>query len=174
MKPINKISFFLALILGCTTAMISESSCNVYKFKDVSIPVEIKTVKVNYIENKARYVNPVLSPALTDKLRQKIIGQTRLVQTNGDNPDWEISGQITDYVLTTSAISGQKEAGNRLTITVHITKTDHKSDEVSEYDITRPFEFGASLSLQQAEQSMATEILRTLTDDIFNKLFSSW
>ena len=44
---------------------------------DVSIPDSIKTVKINFIENKARYVNPRLSPTLTDKLRQKIVGHDK-------------------------------------------------------------------------------------------------
>ena len=48
-----------------------------YSFKDVSIPPEVKTVRVNYIENKASYVNPQLSPQLTDRLRQKINNQSR-------------------------------------------------------------------------------------------------
>ena len=36
-----------------------------YTFKDISIPPEVKTVKVNYFENKARIVNPQLSQKLT-------------------------------------------------------------------------------------------------------------
>mgnify|MGYP003347043251 CR=1 FL=1 len=71
------------------------SSC--YSFKDVSIPPEVKTVKINYIENRARIVNPQLSQRLTDKVRQKIINQTRLTQTNSDEAHYDISGQITDY-----------------------------------------------------------------------------
>ncbi len=55
-----------------------------YSLKDVSIPPEVKTVKVNLFENRARYNNPRLAPGLSDKLRQKIVNQTRLSQTNTD------------------------------------------------------------------------------------------
>lgn len=150
------------------------SSCNIYKFHDVSIPIDVKTVKVNYIENKAPYVNPQLSPQLTDKLRQKIVSQTRLTQTNGDNVDWEISGYINSYSFSTSAISGQREANNRLTVGVHITLNDHKLDKVSEYDVSRNFEFPSTQSLEQAQTSLADEMIRSLTDDIFNRIFSQW
>ena len=75
-----------------------------YSFKDVSIPPEVKTVKISYIENRARIVNPQLSQRLTDKLRQKVINQTRLMQTNSEEAHYQISGQITDYYVTTSAI----------------------------------------------------------------------
>ncbi|HVT85284.1 MAG TPA: LPS assembly lipoprotein LptE [Chitinophagaceae bacterium] len=161
--------FKVALLL-----FVSLSSCKIYKFHDVSIPIDVKTVKVNYIENKAPYVNPQLSPQLTDKLRQKIVSQTRLTQTNADNVDWEISGFVNNYSFSTSAISGQREANNRLTVGVHIILNDHKLDKVSEFDISRNFEFPSSQSLEQAEASLGDEMIRSLTDDIFNHIFSQW
>ena len=159
--------FCLLLIAGCKVK---------YGLKDVSIPPDVKTVKINFIENRARYVNPQLSPRLTDKLRQKVVGQTRLTQTRteNDNVDWEISGFITDYSFSTSAISNQQVANNRLTVSVHITLNDRKKDEVKDYDVTRNFEFKGNQSLQQAENSLGDEMIRTLTDEIFNKLFSNW
>ena len=66
-----------------------------FSMRDVSIPAEIKTVKINMFENRARYINPQLAPRLTDKLRQKIINQTRLSQTNSD-AHYEITATITD------------------------------------------------------------------------------
>lgn len=150
------------------------AGCGIYKFKDVSIPPEIKTVKVNYIENRARYINPQLSPRLTDKLRQKIVGQTRLTQTNNDNVDWEITGFITDYSFSTSAISNQQVANNRLSVSVHITLNNRKEDKISEYDVSRQFEFKGNQSFQQAENALGDEMIRTLTDEIFNRLFSNW
>ena len=165
------IGLLVMATIGIGTA---SSGCRVYKFRDYALPDTIKTVKINFFDNKARYVNPQLSPRLTDRLRQKIVSQTRLSQTNNDNADWEISGYISDYSLSTSAISGQREAGNRLTITVHVTRTGMKSEETQNYDISRNFEFSASQSLQQAEAALADEIIRSLADDIFNRLFSDW
>jgi len=147
--------------------------CNIYKFNEATIPDSIKTVKLNFIENRARLVNPQLSPKLTDKFRQKILGQTRL-SPNQDNPDWEISAFITDYAYSTSAISGQQVAANRLTVSVHITLFDRRSDEVKDYDVSRSFEFKGNLSFQQAEAQLMEEMTRTLTDEMFNRLFSNW
>ena len=155
-------------------ATFFDSSCNIYRFRDVSIPDTIKTIRINYIENKAQYVNPQLSAKLSDKLRQKIVGQTRLSQTNNDNADWEISGFVRDYSVSTSAISGQREATNRLSVSIHITKYDRRADKTEEYDVSRNFEFSATQSLQQAEASLNDEMIRTLTDEIFNHLFSNW
>jgi hypothetical protein len=148
--------------------------CSIYKFNDASVPPEVRTVKVNFIENRARYINPQLSPRLTDKLRQKIISQTRLTQTNSDSVDWDISGFISDYSVSTSAISNQQVVNNRLSITVHITLNDHTKDIVNDYDVNRNFEFKGDLSIEQAGSLLGDEMIRTLTDEIFNRLFSNW
>lgn len=164
--------FFMAG--GLLFLVFNTSSCGIYKFRDISIPDSIKTVKVNFIENKAPYVNPQLSPRLTDKLRQKIVSQTRLSQTNNDNADWVISGAISNYSFSTSGISQQREATNRLTVNIHIVIDKQKENKTEEYDVSRNFEFAATKTIQQAESELADEMIRGLTDDIFNRLFSNW
>lgn len=165
----------LLLLTGLLSFVLSgiPAGCGIYKLNDASVPDSIKTVKVNFIENRASYVNPQLSPRLTDKLRQKIIGQTRLTQTNAQ-ADWEISGTITQYAFSTSAISGQQVATNRLTVGLNITINDLKANKTDRYDISRSFEFRSNLSFQQAENSLGDEMIRTLTDEIFNRIFSKW
>ena len=46
---------------------IGISSCKIYTFTDATIPDNIKTVRVGYIENKATYINPQLSVRLNEK-----------------------------------------------------------------------------------------------------------
>jgi len=151
------------------------SGCNVYKFNQASIPPEIKTIYVRFIDNKARYNNPQLSPQLTDKLRQKIVSQTRLTQVNNDNADYDVSGYISQYDVSTSAISDQKVATNRLTVAVTLTLLDRKTGkEPRNISASRSFDFSASLTLPQAELQLNDEIVRNLADEIFNQLFSDW
>lgn len=150
------------------------SSCGVYSFKDVSIPPEVKTVKIGFIENKARYIDPQLSPRLTDRLQQKITGQTRLTRTNNDDAHYQISGYISEDIITTAGISNQTAAINRLTIGVHITFLNTLDGKTQEFDISRNFDFKATLSRQQAEAQLNEEILKNLTDEIFNRIFSNW
>ncbi|MCW3107675.1 MAG: hypothetical protein JWQ09_2181 [Segetibacter sp.] len=149
-------------------------SCHVYSFKDVSIPPEVKTVKIGFIENKARYVDPQLSPQLTDRLLQKITGQTRLTRTNNDDAHYQINGYISEDNITTAGISAQQAATNRLTIGVHITFRNTLTAKTEEYDISRNFDFSANLTRQQAENQLRDEILRNLSDEIFNRIFSNW
>ena len=153
-----------------------------YSFKDIgSIPKEVKTFRVNYIENKARYINPQLSPQLTDKLRQKIMGQTRLIGVQTEDAHYDISGQVTGYNVTTSAISSggqnnqQQAAGQRLTVTVHLNfKNNLDPSKNFEADVSRNFDYSAQLTITQAEQQLNETIIKNMVDEIFNRIFSNW
>jgi hypothetical protein len=156
------------LVFGCATCK--------YSTKDTSpIPPEVKTFRVNYLENKARYVNPQITPAVTEKLKQKIIGQTRLRQTNSDDAHYDIGGYLTDYSVTTSGIANQSATISRLNVSFHLifkNTLDQKKD--FEVDITRNYDFDANLTLPQAEAQLSTEIIKNLVEEIFNKIFVNW
>lgn len=171
LKTSNRSAYILTILLF---SMVSIQGTCRFSMKDVSIPADIKTVKVAYIENKARYINPQLSPKLSDKLRQKIVNQTRLSQINGD-ADYEISGYISDYSVSTSGISNRQVASNNLNVTVHLIFKNRKDEKKNfEADLTRNFPFSATKSLSQAESELTEEIITNLTDEIFNRIFSNW
>ena len=65
----------LRLLVACALVLVTfnYATCK-YGFKDIGgLPIEVKTFRVNYFENKAEYKNPQLSPQITEKLKQKII-----------------------------------------------------------------------------------------------------
>ena len=176
MSKFKKIAFSFLAISGLLVLFFSNANCKVYKFNDVSIPSDIKTVYVRFIDNQAPIKNPLLSPELTNKLRTKIVSQTRLTQVTNEGADYYISGYISQYDVSTSAISNQQVATNRLTVGVNITLTDNKTpgEQPKNFSISRSFDFSASLTLTQAEQKLNDEIIRNLTDEIFNRIFSDW
>jgi hypothetical protein len=157
----------------------SFSSCKVYSFRNVSIPKEIKTIRVGYLENKARFVDPNLSPQLTNALTQKINSQTNLTSVTSDQPDYDVSGWISDYNVTTSGVANQVAATNRLTVSVHIVFKNKLNDQKIgtpdfEADVSRNFDFSASLSITDAEAQLTPTIVSNMSDEIFNRLFSNW
>jgi len=155
-----------AMVTGCSVR---------YSFRDAVIPADVKTVKVGFVENRASYVNPQLSQKFFDKIQQKIIGGTKLTRTNDDNADYVISSTITRYDATqTVGVSAQQATTNRLTVSLHVILKKNKSNETEEFDVSRSFDYSASLSLQQAEAQLLDEVVRTLSDDIFNRIFSNW
>lgn len=169
-------SFTKLFAVGCLLlATFGYATCK-YSTRDTSpIPPDVKTFRVNYLENKARYVNPQLTPTLTEKLKQKISGQTRLRQINGDEAHYDISGYVSDYSVTTTGITNQNASTNRLNVSFHLVfknTLDQKKD--LETDITNNYDFSAQLSLQQAETQLSNDIIKNLVDGIFNKIFSNW
>ena len=173
MKYFSNIKLFVVCCLLLVT--FNYATCK-YSTKDTSpIPPEITTFRVNYLENKARYVNPTVTPQVTEKLKQKIIGQTRLRQTNNDDAHYDISGYLTDYSVTTSGISNQNANTNRLNVSFHlIFKNTLDPTKDSEADVTRNYDFDARKTLPEVESSLLPEVIKNLTDEIFNKIFSNW
>lgn len=169
---LNGISASISSIL---LLLLFVPGCKIYSFKDAVIPTDVKTVKISPVENKALYVNPQVAQKLYDKLQQKIIGSTRLTRTNNDDADYVIAGTITTYDATqTVGVSSQQASTNRLTVTMHVVWRKNKTNETVEFDVSRSFDYSANLSLQQAEGQLLDEVVRTLTDDVFNRIFSDW
>jgi len=168
--------FNIKLVLASVVMMglFNYSSCKLTT-KNASIPPEVKTIKVNYIENHARYVNPQLSPQLTDRLKQKFVSQTRLTVVNSDDAQYEISGYVTSYEPVTSGISNQQTASNNLNVSVHVIFKNRMDDKKSkESDVSVSFPFSANISFSQAEAALLDDVVKNVTDEMFNKVFSDW
>ena len=164
------------LVCGLFLAAVSIQATCKYGFKDAApIPPEVKTFRVNYFENKAEYKNAQLSPQLTERLKQKIIGTTRLRQTNDDDANYDISGFVSRYYTSTSGISGDNASRNRLTTEFHIIFKNGLDEKKNfEADVNYSVEFDANLSLSQVESIKGPDIVKNLTEAIFNKIFSNW
>lgn len=169
-------------ILMIALVTLGFSSCKIYSFKDTSIPPEVKTIHIAYIENRAPLVNPQLAPQLNDALRQKINNQaSRLSQIQTSDADWDVSGWISGYSYTTSGVANQQAASNRLTVTVHVIFKNHldpTGKKVApadfEADVSRNFDFSANITITDAEAQLIPTVVSNMTDEIFNKLFSNW
>jgi hypothetical protein len=173
----NKTTGILALAF-----LLGLAACKIYSFKDTSIPPEVKSIHLAYIENRASLVNPSLAPALNDALRQKINNQaSRLAQWQTSDADYDVTAWVSGYSYATSGISNQQASSDRLTVTVHIVfknNLDPTGKKVPpanfEADVSRNFDFAATTTITDAEQQLLPTITSNLTDEIFNKLFSNW
>ncbi|GAB4091749.1 LptE family protein [Flaviaesturariibacter terrae] len=177
MHLLKKLSLPLLLVAVLAFFGTANSGCGVYSFRDVSIPDTIKTIRVQKIENAAPYINPQLAPNLTERLRRKVLNQTRLNLTNDDRADYDVNATVTDYSVSTSGVGNNSTSTlNRLTVTVRMSLTNNRNPNSvpQEQTISRSFDFSANLSLQQAEAQLLDQMLSGLSDDIFNRLFSNW
>lgn len=164
------------LLLSVLFVSLVFTACKIsYSFTGASIAPNVKTFSVAYFQNRARLVNPNLSQQFTDGLQEKIIKQTSLSQIS-ENGDLEFSGQITDYdVKPMTIVSGDVAAQNRLTIGVKVKFTNNK-DHTQDWEksFTAYEDYESSQSLSAVEGTLVPEIIKKLTDDIFNASVANW
>ncbi len=157
---------FLTLLVGCSVK---------YSFTGASIPREVNTVTVENFPNLAPIVNPTLSSAFSERLRERFLQQTSLslVEVGGD---FEFSGEITRYSVEPAGMQGNERAAlNRLTIGVHV-KFVSRFDEKANYDRTFSAyeDFPAAQDLPSVEQGLCTAILEKIIEQVFNAAVANW
>ena len=133
-----------------------------------------KTISIAFFPNNASLVQPTLSQAFTEDLRNFFQSQSRLslVPRSGD---LQIQGSITDYRVTPVGVSNNAAASNRLTISVQVVFTN-KFDETKDFEqnFSRFADFPSSQNLSSVEADLIKEINLQLSQDIFNKALINW
>lgn len=151
------------------------AGCKIYSFTGTSIAPDVKSISIYTIENKAQKINPSLSNTLTLALQDKYRKLTKLEMFN-DGGDLEVSGFITSYDVTPTAVtSAEIAAQNRLTVTVRITFTNNKHPEE---DFEKSFaafqDYNSDLTIEQVEAQLVDDIVEILVEDIFNATVANW
>lgn len=172
-----KISFkrYLSVILILLTGLFVNQCKVSYSFSGVNISPEIKTVSVQYFQNRAPIVQAQLSQLFTDALIDRIQSNTSLQLTTGQ-ADIDFSGEIRNYETRPTAITGQETAArNRLTISVRVKYSNSKDPELDfDTSFSRYEDYDASENLADVEDELMDIIVGYLIDDIFNKAFVNW
>lgn len=166
----------ILILLSVLLISVAFTACKIsYSFTGASIAPNVKTFTVSYFPNRARLVNPNLSQQFTDGLQEKLIRQTSLNQIQEDG-DLEFSGQVTDYEVRPMNIQeGDLAAQNRLTVTIKVKFVNNKDHEQDwEKTFTAYEDFDSNNSLSTVEESLVPEIIKKLTDDIFNASIANW
>ena len=158
--------------------LLLAGSCGVkvkYSFTGASIPVDARTISVATFQNRASLVQPGLSQVVTDALIDMCRAQTNLdmVASGGD---LSFEGEITDYKTQPLTVGGDEQAAmNRFSITVKVRYVNNFDAENSfEQSFTRYQDYDSGLNLDAVEASLTDEIVKMLTEDIFNRAFVNW
>ncbi len=152
------------------------SGCKVsYSFSGASISPDVKTISIQYFQNRASLVQPGLSQNLTDAFIDKCKSQTNLGFVNGIG-DVNFEGEITDYNTRPLTVAADAQAAtNRFTITVKVKFTNAIDPTLSyEQSFSRYEDYDSALSLGDVEDSLSEKIIELLIEDIFNKAFVNW
>ncbi len=161
------LALLVFLGVGCTIS---------YKFNGSSIDyTKVKTVSIATFPNRASLVYPALAPNFTEELKNEFSSKTNLNLVN-KNGDLQISGEITGYTLSPTAINSMGTSTmTRLTVVVHVVFTN-QSNPTENFD--RNFssyqEFSNTQTINQVQEQLCETIIDELVDQIFNATVANW
>lgn len=159
--------------------VLSIQGCGVkYSFTGGSIPQGMKTYSVLFFENLAPMVYTTLSQNFTEGLKERIRTQSSLSQVN-DGGDAIFEGTITGYTISPASVAAgglERAENSRLTITVKVKYTN-RLDDTGESNFEESFsqfkEFPGS-DVTSYEAQLNEDIIKMLTEDIYNRAFANW
>ena len=156
--------FFLSLIAV---------SC--YTLKGTSVPLDVNTFSVQQFEIKALNAPPTLSQVFTERLKTKMLNETRL-SFNRDSPDVEFLGAITDYrVSSVAPQAGATTAFNQLDVVVAVEYINHKNEQKNwKSSFNRFYQFPSDANLFDKQDGYIKVINELLVEDIFKRSFEDW
>ncbi len=164
------------LLLSFVVLIIVPAGCKIsYSFSGASISPAVKSISIQYFQNRASLVQPGLSQYITDALIDKCKAQTNLGLVNGLG-DVNFEGEITDYNTRPLTVAADAQAAtNRFTISVRVKFTNAVDPDLSyEQTFTRYEDYDSNLDLAQVEKDLSDKIVELLVEDIFNKAFANW
>lgn len=161
--------FTLFVLFACIAA-----TCNV-SLSGAKIPIDVKSITINYFPNQSALVAPVLSQTFTEALKDKFLRESDLTLTDNGG-DWEISGAIVRYESTPIAPTGNETTAlNRLTITIKVDFISRKNEAENWNQTFMRFEdFESSKTLSQVEGELLPKLSEQIADDIYQKLTQNW
>lgn len=164
------------LALVAAAASLALTACTVsITMSGASIPENLNTFSVQYINNRAPLVNPDLSSTLTEGLKDRIQNESRLSLVN-EGGDVDFSGDITSYTTKPMALKADAvSAQTRLTVSVKIRCRNAKDPKKDwEQSFSAYQDYDSENNLADVESDLVQLIVEELTENIFNKAFADW
>lgn len=152
-------------------------ACSVsYKFNGASIDYsKTKTIQIADFPIRSSYVWGPMGPMFNNQLKDIFASHTRLSQVRR-NGDLKIEGEITQYTQRNKSVSSEgHSAQTELSITVNVrftNNTNHNEDFERSFTATKSYETTQSLNAVQEE--LVTQMVKDLTEQIFNATVANW
>lgn len=143
-----------------------------------------KTIQVDFFENRSSLASSNSAIVLTEGIRDIVLTQSKkeLVAESGD---WVIEGVISDYQIKPISIQAGSEdaAQNRLTMTVrfsweYLGEDREALEDSSAYElvgidqvVSSYVDYDSSSDFNAVEDELLTELVRQLSQDIYDKIF---
>ncbi|WP_417150169.1 LPS assembly lipoprotein LptE [Prevotellamassilia timonensis] len=165
------LQIIVPMLLLCALTACSIS----YKFTGTSINYDvIKTIQIDKIANRAPYGWAPMEAILNNKLQDVYANQTRLklVKRGGD---LHVAGEIVNYDQFNKGISADGYASQvQLRITVNIRFENAKTNQKWEKQFTATSQYDSTQQLTAVQETLVTEMVKDLCDQIFNATVADW
>lgn len=165
------LQIIVPMLLLCALTACSIS----YKFTGTSINYDvIKTIQIDKIVNRAPYGWAPMEAILNNKLQDVYANQTRLklVKRGGD---LHVAGEIVNYDQLNKGISADGYASQvQLRITVNIRFENAKTNQKWEKQFTATSQYDSTQQLTAVQETLVTEMVKDLCDQIFNATVADW
>ena len=165
------LQIIVPMLLLCALTACSIS----YKFTGTSINYDvIKTIQIDKIGNRAPYGWAPMEAILNNKLQDVYANQTRLklVKRGGD---LHVAGEIVNYDQFNKGISADGYASQvQLRITVNIRFENAKTNQKWEKQFTATSQYDSTQQLTAVQETLVTEMVKDLCDQIFNATVADW
>ena len=162
---------YIVVALMCLTA------CSVsYKFNGASIDYsKVHTIQIAEFPIRSAYVWGPMGPMFNYKLKDVFANHTRLelVKRNGD---LKIEGEITQYQQRNKSVSSEGySAQTELSITVNVRFVNSTNrNENFEKQFTATASYDTTKSLNAVQEELVEQMIKDLTEQIFNATVANW
>ena len=167
----------LCAILMVLTALSALTACSVsYSFNGASIDyTKTKTIQIADFPIRSSYVWGPMASIFNNQLKDQYANHTKLTQVKR-NGDLKVEGEITRYEQRNKAVSSEGySAMTELSMTVNVRFTNnvnHAEDFERQFTATASYETTQSLNAVQEE--LVTQMVKDITDQIFNATVANW
>ena len=165
------------LVVLITLVTPLATSCSVsYKFNGASIDYsKTKTIQIADFPIRSAYVWGPMASIFNNQLKDIYAKHTKLIQVKR-NGDLKIEGEITRYEQRNKSVSSEGySAMTELSMTVNVRFTNnanHKEDFERQFTATSSYE--TTQSLNSVQEELVTQMVKEITDQIFNATVANW
>ena len=160
----------VALILLVTSCSVS------YSFNGASIDYsKTKTITIVDFPIRSSYVWGPMQSIFNNELKDVFANHTRLTQVKR-NGDLKIEGEITQYSQRNKSVSSEGySAQTELSMTVNVRFTNNVNhNEDFEKQFTSVTSYESTQSLNSVQEELVTQMVKDITDQIFNATVANW
>ena len=163
--------------IALTSLLILLASCTVsYKFNGASIDYsKTKTIQIDNFPIRSTYVWAPMQSIFQNKLTDLYASQTKLQQVKRGG-DLQLAGEITGFDQFNKAISSSGYSSQvqlKMTVNVRFVNNANHAE-----DFERPFsataEYESSQQLVNVQEELVTEMVKDITEQIFNATVANW